>query len=134
MPELNSRYKQDLGQAGEEIVYQLYLKQGYSEVARNFSLYSQHRGGKTGEIDLIFEKEGKLYLVEVKTRTSASVAKYGSAPNQLGRHQLRAMYKTLQSFLKQHQQFKNYFIQYDLASVINGSVKVIPNATNFDGF
>lgn len=53
----------DFGKIGEEKAYQYLLKKGYKIRARNFQY-------KKAELDLVAEKNNKLIVVEVKTRSS----------------------------------------------------------------
>ncbi len=56
------KYKQIKGSWGEERAAAYLKEQGYVIRERNFR-------GKTGEIDIIAEKEDTLHFIEVKTRT-----------------------------------------------------------------
>ena len=56
----------ELGKRGEEIAYLQLLQQGYTIRERNWRF-------RKDEIDLIAEKEGKIIVVEVKTRSSDEV-------------------------------------------------------------
>jgi Holliday junction resolvase-like predicted endonuclease len=127
-----SSHNYTLGRAGEEIIAQLYIQEGYELIARNFNFYST---SKIGEIDLIFFKNDKLYLVEVKTRSKTEEAqKYGSSASQIMQKKMRALYKSYQAFVKKYRQYSNCNAQFDLACIYDGNVKVIPNAYRFDGF
>ena len=121
-----------LGRAGEESIAQLYLQNGFELIARNFNFYSTT---KIGEIDLIFIKDKKLYLVEVKTRSKTEEAqKYGSSASQIMQKKMRAFYKSYQAFVKKYKQYARYNAQFDLACIYDGNIKIIPNAYGFDGF
>ncbi|GAB4149437.1 MAG: YraN family protein [Patescibacteria group bacterium] len=126
--------KHELGREGEELAKEFYLKKGYKLVAQNYYLYTSRQSGKIGEIDLIFELSGKIYFVEVKTRSIYSVNKYGQASGQLRRSQLNSFFKTHHKFIKEFPEFKDSKLQYDFVFVQNGNIKVIPNALNFDSF
>ena len=121
-----------LGRAGEESIAQYYLQNGYELITRNFNFYSTN---KIGEIDLIFKKDQKLYLVEVKTRTKAEEAqKYGSSASQIMQKKMRAFYKSYQAFIKKYKQYSKFNAQFDLACIYDGNIKIIPNAYGFDGY
>lgn len=55
--------RRNYGNSGEDFVAQSLQKNGYKIIDRNFSF----RGG---ELDIIAEKEGVIYFVEVKSRKS----------------------------------------------------------------
>lgn len=59
MPEKNKQ----IGQTGEKLVHDVLIKKGYSFIEAN------KRIGRV-EFDLIFSKNKKLFVFEVKTRTS----------------------------------------------------------------
>ncbi len=90
-------WKQSLGKKGEELALRYFEKQGYELVQRNFR-------SRLGEIDLIFEKEGKIFFVEVKTRSSDAK---GKPYESVGRMKLRHLYRAIDFFLLQNQEWKN---------------------------
>ena len=51
-----------VGKAGEDAVIKEMLLQGYRFLDRNFSVHNM------GELDVIMEKDGDIYVVEVKSR------------------------------------------------------------------
>lgn len=57
----------ELGRQGEEIAANFLVKKGYQIVARNYTF-------KKLELDIIAKKDGKLIVVEVKTRNSDYLA------------------------------------------------------------
>jgi Holliday junction resolvase-like predicted endonuclease len=128
----NIAHNYTLARQGENLVCRFYEAGDYKLIARNFYWHMTRRGGKMGEIDLIFEKNNKLFLVEVKTREVFSVAKYGQAI--VRSKQIKAMSKTFEYFLLQFPKYKNHNAQYDIARVVQGKVQVIPNATSFDTY
>ncbi len=120
-----------LGNSGENLVMELYLEKGFRMVAKNFQYYNQGIQGRLGEIDLIFEKDKHLYLIEVKVRSSLE---FGPPLEQINFKKLRHLYKTFQYFLLKNKQYKSYLCQFDVATVFKGKVEIISNAYNFDGF
>lgn len=60
--------KQELGSLGEKIAAEDYQKDGYALLEKNYRI-------RSGEIDLIFLKNGIYVFCEVKTRTSQDFAK-----------------------------------------------------------
>ena len=55
--------RQSRGKAGEEMAAHDLQRRGYQIIQRNYRC-------RLGEIDLIAEKDGALFFIEVKTRTS----------------------------------------------------------------
>ncbi|MCX6747526.1 MAG: YraN family protein [Candidatus Nomurabacteria bacterium] len=60
MPKVFTSKTQQTGEIGENIAVKFLVKHGYSILERNYTK-------KWGEIDVIAQKEGKLYFVEVKS-------------------------------------------------------------------
>ena len=60
MPKVFTSEKQKIGEIGENMAVKFLMKQGYSIVERNYTK-------KWGEIDIVAEKENKLYFIEVKS-------------------------------------------------------------------
>lgn len=118
-----------VGKNGEDLALEYYLEKGYTLIIKNFQYYREGLRGRLGEIDLIFEKNKKLYLVEVKTRTDSS---FGTPQEQVTKAKLTYLYKTWQYFLLKNPKFQNYFCQFDLVSILNNQLEVIQNSYNFD--
>jgi putative endonuclease len=115
----------DLGRFGENIALEQYLNDGYQLVARNFQYYGDGRAGRLGEIDLIMAKNGRLYLIEVKTRSDQT---FGRVAEQVTKTKMRYIYNTYLYFIQKYPQFKNHFWQFDLVTVLRGKIHVIRNA------
>jgi|688.fasta_scaffold28129_5 putative endonuclease len=124
----------ETGRKGEELALKHYQDRGYSLVKQNFEYRLDNSRGRLGEIDLIFQKDGKLFLVEVKNRLSN---KFGSPQEQITKQKLRFLYRAWQFFLSkfENQSYRNYLSQFDIAVVYNSEkVEIIENAYQFDGF
>jgi Holliday junction resolvase-like predicted endonuclease len=121
-----------IGKDGENLAKLWYLGQDYQLVAENFQYFRSGVRGQNGEIDLIFAKGNRLYLVEVKSR-GAGVG-FGHPLDQITRPKLVFLYKTYQAFLSKYPQFRQFFVQFDAAVVIDGQIKIYPNCVSFDGF
>lgn len=121
----------DLGRKGEGIVLGYLLDKGYKLVCKNFEYRLAGVRGRMGEIDLILEKDSKLHLVEVKSRNCLT---FGSGQLQVPKSKINHLQKAWQFFLTkpQYQKFKGFFVQFDLAIVELGQIKIIPNAYQFD--
>ena len=60
MPKIFTSKSQKIGEIGENIAVKFLMKHGFFIIERNYTK-------KSGEIDVIAEKEGKLYFIEVKS-------------------------------------------------------------------
>lgn len=60
MPKVFTSVKQKTGEIGENIAVKFLVKQGFLVIERNYTK-------KWGEIDIVAEKDGKLYFIEVKS-------------------------------------------------------------------
>ena len=60
MPKVFTSETQKIGEIGENIAVKFLMKHGFSIIERNYTK-------KWGEIDIIAEKSGKLYFIEVKS-------------------------------------------------------------------
>ena len=60
MPKVFTSEKQKIGEIGENIAVKFLVKHLFSILDRNYTK-------KWGEIDIVAEKEGKLYFIEVKS-------------------------------------------------------------------
>jgi len=72
------------GALGEEMAARYLLRQGYQVLARNFRR-------RCGEIDIIAEKDGVTYFVEVKAKQSSAYAPPRSSVNQRKRRRIAAV-------------------------------------------
>ena len=60
MPKVFTSEAQKIGEIGENVAVKFLVKHGFSILERNYTK-------KWGEIDVITEKSGKLYFIEVKS-------------------------------------------------------------------
>ena len=60
MPKVFTSEKQKIGELGENIAVRFLMKHNFSILDRNYTK-------KWGEIDIVAEKSGKLYFIEVKS-------------------------------------------------------------------
>ncbi|MBP7006694.1 MAG: putative endonuclease [Patescibacteria group bacterium] len=66
MPKIFTSDKQKIGKLGENIAERFLMKHGFSILETNYTK-------KWGEIDIVVEKEGKLYFCEVKSKSVSSI-------------------------------------------------------------
>lgn len=60
MPKIFTSKTQKIGEIGENIAVKFLMKHGFSIIDRNYTK-------KWGEIDIVAEKDNKLYFIEVKS-------------------------------------------------------------------
>jgi len=60
MPKIFTSEKQKIGELGENIAVKFLVKHGFSILDRNYTK-------KWGEIDIVAEKDNKIYFIEVKS-------------------------------------------------------------------
>ena len=87
-------FRKKLGEWGEQLACEEYLKRGYVLVARN--IYN-HKGKQMGEIDLIMRTETELVFVEVKTRQGS---RFGTGADSVTKVKQRKLIKILSWFLR----------------------------------
>jgi len=105
-----AKFRQNLGQRGEELA-EAYLRQrGYKILHRNY------RFGK-GELDLICRLEDNLVIVEVKSIRSPD---WGSGEERISRRKQSMIIRTTYAFLAQNKQYNGLGVRFDVV-VINFS-------------
>jgi len=113
------------GVAGEDIVSNFLLKNGYKILQKNFKT-------KFGEIDLIAQKEDKIHFIEVKTRLSNVFAEPYESVNTKKINKI----KSLISYYVKMNNFNHNKFSIDVFSVIidkNNKIKdmkIFENITN----
>lgn len=117
----NSSNTKVLGNAGEDAAAAFYAQQGFSVVERNFRT-------RFGEIDIILEKSDTLVFAEVKALPNGDADLLAA---ELGPRKRRKIVETAKYFLKNHRQYSNKLIRFDVVVVgLPGfeSVHLIENA------
>jgi putative endonuclease len=110
---VKSTEKQQTGKLGEDRATEFLVSNDFNILARNFRT-------KLGEIDIVAEKNGIVYCVEVKTRTSTQFGLPSEAitPKKLQRMKLTA--QVYASFIGFHGELKLLLIE-----VLNGQCNLL---------
>jgi putative endonuclease len=123
MPKVFTSEKQKIGELGENIAVKFLVKHRFSILDRNYTK-------KWGEIDIIAEKDDKLYFVEVKSVSretlntfipksySNSDERYESRPeDNMHPWKLKRLSRTIQTYLLSHGNLEEKEWQVDLLVV-----------------
>ncbi len=114
--------KKYLGQLGEQIAVRYLSQRGYHILERNYHCH-------WGELDIVAEKEQRLYFVEVKTRTSLS---HGRPEEALTYYKRRAFFRAVQIYLRDRG-LSDYSWQLDVLAILleaarsRAQIRHIPN-------
>ena len=101
MPKVFTSETQKIGEIGENIAVRFLVKHGFSILDRNYTK-------KWGEIDIIAEKQSKLYFIEVKSVSrlpAEALAKTGETDDDYNPEdnmhpwKLKRMARTIQTYL-----------------------------------
>lgn len=104
------------GKSGEDKAAAFLKKNGYAVLKRNYR-------AKTGEIDIIAEKDSTLVFVEVKTRSSDA---YGEGYQSVTHAKQHKIIRTAESYLTENNLEK--LCRFDVISIDNGKITHIINA------
>lgn len=99
MPKIFTSDSQKIGEIGEKVAAQFLMKHGFTILDRNHTK-------KWGELDVIAEKEGRLYFIEVKSVTrevlpdvSYETKDYYRPEDNMHPWKLKRMARTIQTYL-----------------------------------
>lgn len=109
-------HKKLYGKLGENLVVKYLKKLGYRLIKRNFTT-------PYGEADIIMEKNGETFFIEVKARSSDA---YGEPKDAVG-YKKQEKYRKIASYYSQKHGDKQ--ISFAVAEVVGDKVNVI-----FDAF
>ena len=107
MPKKNRQF----GDWGEKLAENFLRAKGYEILEKNFQK-------RCGEIDLICRKDDTLHFVEVKTRTEASIRKFGSPEEAVTKTKQQKIIQTALTFLAEKNHAGNINWQTDVISVV----------------
>lgn len=114
--------KRQTGQAGEDLAETYLVKQGFGILGRNFQ-------SKTGEIDLVAQKENNLYFVEIKWRKTSE---FGPAIESVSRVKQARIRKTAEYLLMQNPQWKKWIPYFSVLAIdgdeTNAMIEFVPDA------
>lgn len=105
----------ELGKAGEEIAAGHLERRGYRILARNWRI---HRD----ELDIIAKKDGKLIVVEVKTR---STAQFGEPETAVTPGKIRSIVRATEEYIMMTDY--NGETQFDVIGILLGEGKMQMN-------
>ncbi len=105
------------GIEGENIAVEYLKRHGYKILDRNFAC-------KTGEIDIICERENMLVFVEVKARENTN---YGMPCEAVTSSKIRSIVKTAEAYLLKKRRI-NSPCRFDVVEVLRGEVNHIEDA------
>src|SRR3989339_2255512 len=91
MPKVFTSEKQKIGEIGENVAVKFLVKHGFLILDRNYTK-------KWGEIDIVAEKSGKLYFVEVKS-VSHETSNTSRPEDNMHPWKLKRMARTIQTYL-----------------------------------
>jgi putative endonuclease len=98
MPKVFTSEKQQIGELGENIAVKFLVKRGFSVIDRNYTK-------KWGEIDIVAEKSDKLYFIEVKSVSRATLSNVSpetesyKAEDNMHPWKLQRLSRTIQTYL-----------------------------------
>lgn len=92
--------KYAIGKFGQDIVEKKFISDG-------FEILDKNKKYNIGELDLVCKKGGKIFFIEVKTRTNNS---YGEIENSISDYKL----KSLESAIARYLEEKNVDVDYSL--------------------
>jgi putative endonuclease len=113
MPKVFTSDSQKTGEIGENVAVKFLMKHGFSILERNYTK-------KWGEIDIIAEKDDKLYFIEVKAVSRLNLAVKDNdyrAEDNMHPWKLKRLSRTIQTYLISHKVHEDKEWQFDLVIV-----------------
>jgi putative endonuclease len=112
-----TRQRRALGESGEAAAAGWYEANGYEVLARNWRC-------RQGEIDLIVRRARTVVFCEVKTRTSLA---FGAPVEAITRDKRNRLRRLAARWLDESD-FRTREIRFDVVSVLDGEIEVLPGA------
>jgi putative endonuclease len=91
MPKVFTSEKQKIGEIGENIACKFLVKHSFLILDRNYTK-------KWGEIDIVAEKQNKLYFIEVKSVSHETTTGYRAEEN-MHPWKMKRLSRTIQTYL-----------------------------------
>lgn len=116
-------YDKVIGDNAEDAVVSKMVSEGYRLLARNFAVHN------VGELDSVFEMDGDIYVVEVKSRMEGN--DYAAPEESISASKYRKLVKTAQIFINRRRLFDSNII-FLIGAVTHNrdgliqNVKIIP--------
>ncbi len=95
------------GRQGEDRACRYLVEHGYDILARNFRI-------RSGEIDIIAQKDGYIVFVEVKSLPHGDIDTLSS---ELGIRKQQKIIKTAKYYLQNHRQYNYQYIRFDVLAL-----------------
>lgn len=103
------------GKKGEYIAKKYIISKGIKIIAENYhSIY--------GEIDIIGEKDEKIFFFEVKLRNSK---KFGEAKESITKSKLDKLHKTILDWLSKNEKYADYEMHLILIAIDKNKISVL---------
>ncbi|OGJ03380.1 hypothetical protein A3G06_01470 [Candidatus Nomurabacteria bacterium RIFCSPLOWO2_12_FULL_46_14] len=116
MPKVFTSEKQKIGEIGENVAVKFLMKHNFSILDRNYTK-------KWGELDIVAQKDGKIYFIEVKSvtrnnldRVSRETDEYNPEDN-MHPWKLKRMSRAIQTYLLSKDKYDDMEWQVDLLVV-----------------
>jgi putative endonuclease len=117
MPKVFTSEKQKIGETGETVAVKFLMKHHFSVIDRNYTK-------KWGELDIVAEKDKKLYFIEVKSvsRETLPSVTHGTGDDyrpeeNMHPWKMKRMARTIQTYLSSKRSLENLEWQVDLLVV-----------------
>ncbi|OGI64315.1 hypothetical protein A2914_02935 [Candidatus Nomurabacteria bacterium RIFCSPLOWO2_01_FULL_41_21] len=114
MPKVFTSDSQKIGELGENIAVKFLMKHGFAILDRNYTK-------RYGEIDIVAEKDNKIYFVEVKaiSRLNLAVKELDDyrAEDNMHPWKLKRLSRVIQAYLLGHSKYEDKEWQVDLVVV-----------------
>lgn len=104
---LSQKSTHQKGLTGEEKACNYLLSQNYKILERNFRI-------RTGEIDIIAEKDDFIVFCEVKTLPNGTLE---TLAHELNSKKQKKIIKTSKIYLENHREYNNKYIRFDVLAV-----------------
>jgi len=104
-PHKNIALNQATGKKGEQIAASFLIENGYEIQEKNWRHHHL-------EVDIIASKNGRLHIVEVKTRNST---RYGHPEESITKNKMKFLKNAAEAYQYQHKQW--LYLQFDVIAI-----------------